>query len=118
MEDNKKAAALGVAALEQGILFISSTEGLVIGLLNGLSMDDLSAALAVIKTVPTLISGLTQIVPEYLELSDDERAQLVQFVSDNVKLPNNTSAQTFTQNALKALIGLSALISLFAKQPA
>lgn len=103
MSDTNEKAVL--QALSDVLNAISNVE-------SGSWLSLIIGAIGDLKDGGAALAALTGIVPEYLSLTEADRADLETFVANNILLPSNVTIQGFLQKVLDLVISASSLLQM------
>jgi hypothetical protein len=106
-----KRMRVGTDALHTVLRGVADAAYLASQLSGGFSFQELASLIQLGQDVTAILSDAGKIVPEYTDLTDDERTELVAWVSFNVKVPASATAEIYLKKLLNAAIALSALFN-------
>lgn len=100
---------MDLSALQSVLKGVGDALALFSDVSKGFSLGEIGEVIAVGKDVQAVLASAANVVPEWESLDDTSRAQLVAFISSNVKFPANTTAELYAQKVLKVAVSLSAV---------
>ena len=93
---------------------IADTEVLVSDLTGGFSFREIADFIALMGDVPIISPDGPLLFPEWEDLDDAARNDLVQFVQATCKYPANMTIESYVQKILSAAVLASKIYQLFA----
>ena len=110
----KKLLAANNQALLNLLKTISDTEILISDLMDGFGVEEITNLIALGQDISPLLKDATIIIPQWTQLDDAARSELVAFVNTNCKFPENVAIEQWTQKVLSAAVLLSKIYQVFA----
>ena len=85
-------------------------------MLDGFQFADVAKFVEAAKRLPAAVKDVKLCLPEFADLDDDEKAQLVEFVEADLELPGHVDTELAIEKGLAFAIALSDLAKLFANE--
>lgn len=108
---------LGIAALKSAVGAILSAGEAIVCTTDGFQFNDISKFVDLAKRLPPAIRDRATVIPEFADLDDAERAEMVAFVEADFELPENADVEQAVEVAMGVLFSLSDLVKLFVPKP-
>jgi len=105
---------LGIKNLKEVVGFALSLGELAEGLIKGIGAEDMFNAIEVVKRAPAAIKDIGQVIPEFSDLDEGEKAALKSFIEQDFDLESD-NIEEIVETALKVAVNLSALMGFFKK---
>lgn len=102
-----------ITALEEILKLIGDCTVLIGDVVtNGLNQAELAESLNAFIDLKTAVADAALVIPEYLALNDEAKAQLEAYVTANVTYPENMTVQNYIQAAFNFALSLSTFAQL------
>lgn len=99
------------AELKAVVKMAGDAASLISELAKGFSFDEITKGYALSQEIQPLLKEASVFIPEWEKLDDAARADLVQYVKDNLKVPANVAVEAYAQKVLASAIALSAVVA-------
>lgn len=98
--------------LKEAIKLLGDATLLTSQLSDGVGFEELGTLLKIAKDLPPVLKNRNLMWPQFTNLDEAARAELVEFVKAEITFPADKSVEEFIEKALAAIIALSALFSV------
>lgn len=102
----------GINTLKEVIKLIGDIELLTSDAVQGFSLKEIGEALTVFGDLKKVLADKALIVPEFSDLTEDEKAELTQYIKEAAKFPKDVTIELYVQKALEFAVALSGLLKL------
>jgi hypothetical protein len=103
------------AELKEVIKAIADSELLVSEVVSGFSFSEITQLISVLFDLPPIVQNGAIEWPEFKDLDDAARADLIAYVQAECKFPDSVSAEQWVQKVLQAIILVSSFFTVSQK---
>jgi len=105
---------VGIVDLKEVVGFGLTLGETIYGVFDGIDAVDAMNLMELIKRAPGAIKDIGLVIPQALDLDDEERAELKAFVEADFDIPSD-KIESAIETALSVVIDLTKLLAIFKK---
>lgn len=103
----------GIEALKKVVKLVGDSALFTSDILDGFSIGDIGQALTVFSDLRKVLADKDLIIPEFKDLTAEEKSELTQYVAISVRFPKDVVIEGYIEKVLEFAISLSGLLQFF-----